>query len=86
MRVKVYFGRGPRQRFRSACGDRPSDAFLTGATQSAAGGPPAPSEQWQLLRAPEDFRLFFLKLIQHPEQLPQASADMEAQMKKYFQK
>ena len=52
----------------------------------AAGGPPPPSEQRQLMRAPEDFRLFFLKLIQHPEQLPQASADMEAQMRKYFQK
>src|SRR2546425_5179047 len=27
MRVKVYKGRGPRQRFQSACGDAPSDAF-----------------------------------------------------------
>src|SRR5436309_13345159 len=36
IRVKVYTGRGPRQRFQSACGDAPSDAFLTGAIQSAA--------------------------------------------------
>src|SRR6266478_427553 len=36
IRVKVYKGRGPRQRFQSACGDAPSDAFLAGAVQSAA--------------------------------------------------
>src|SRR5713226_6342652 len=36
IRVKVYKGRGPRQRFQSACGDAPSDAFLAGAIQSAA--------------------------------------------------
>src|SRR5436309_3221736 len=36
IRVKVYTGRGPRQRFQSACGDAPSDAFLAGAIQSAA--------------------------------------------------
>jgi dolichyl-phosphate-mannose-protein mannosyltransferase len=52
----------------------------------AAGGPPPPSEQKQLLGMPEDMRLLFLKLTQHPEQLPQACADMEAQMRKYFQK
>ena len=34
--VKVYTGKGPRQRFQSACGDAPSDAFLAGAIQSAA--------------------------------------------------
>src|SRR5882724_549949 len=36
IRVKVYKGRGPRQRFQSARGDAPSDAFLAGAIQSAA--------------------------------------------------
>ena len=36
MRVKVYFRQGPRQRFQSACGDAPSDAFLAGAIQRAA--------------------------------------------------
>ena len=36
MRVKVYTGRGPGQRFQSACGDAPSDAFLADAIQSAA--------------------------------------------------
>src|SRR5712664_711110 len=36
IRVKVYKGREPRQRFQSACGDAPSDAFLAGAIQSAA--------------------------------------------------
>jgi hypothetical protein len=36
MRVKAYTSRGPRQRFQSACGDAPSDAFLAGAIQSAA--------------------------------------------------
>src|SRR6266852_5919281 len=36
IRVKVYKGRGPSQRFQSACGDAPSDAFLAGAIQSAA--------------------------------------------------
>src|SRR6266852_1467804 len=36
IRVKVYKGRGPRQRFQSSCGDAPSDAFLAGAVQSAA--------------------------------------------------
>jgi hypothetical protein len=34
--VKVYKGRGSRQRFQSACGDAPSDAYLAGAIQSAA--------------------------------------------------
>jgi hypothetical protein len=36
MLVKVYKGREYRQRFQSACGDAPSDAFLAGAIQSAA--------------------------------------------------
>src|ERR1700730_13954306 len=36
IRVKAYTGRGPRQRFQSACGDAPSDAFLAGAIQRAA--------------------------------------------------
>jgi len=36
MLVKVYKGRGARQRFQSASGDAPSDAFLAGAIQSAA--------------------------------------------------
>ena len=36
IRVKVYKGREPRQRFQSACGDARSDAFLAGAIQSAA--------------------------------------------------
>src|SRR5205807_7533544 len=36
IRVKAYFGPGPRQQFQSACGDAPSDAFLAGAIQSAA--------------------------------------------------
>jgi hypothetical protein len=36
MRVKAYTSRGPRQRFQSACGDAPSDAFLAGAILSAA--------------------------------------------------
>src|SRR5437016_14526499 len=36
IRVKVYKGREPRQRFQSWCGDAPSDAFLAGAIQSAA--------------------------------------------------
>jgi hypothetical protein len=36
MPVKVYKGRGSRQRLQSACGDAPSDAFFAGAIQSAA--------------------------------------------------
>jgi len=52
----------------------------------AAGGPPAASEQKQFLGFPQDFRLFSLNLVRHPEQLPQACADIEAQMRKYFQK
>ena len=36
MLVKVYKGRGSRQRFQSACGDAPSDGFLAGAIQSIA--------------------------------------------------
>ena len=35
MRVKAYTGREARQRFQSACGDAPSDAFLAGAIQSS---------------------------------------------------
>ena len=35
IRVKVYLRKGPRQRFESACGDVPSDAFLAAAIQSA---------------------------------------------------
>ena len=35
MRVKAYTGRGPRQRFQSACGDAPSDVFLADTIQSA---------------------------------------------------
>src|SRR5260370_11473299 len=30
IRIKVYKGGGPRQRFQSACGDAPSDAFFAG--------------------------------------------------------
>ena len=56
----------------------------------APGGPPPASEQKMLLGMPEDFRLGFLKLIQNPEQLPQACAEaeaqMEAQIKKQFHK
>jgi hypothetical protein len=52
----------------------------------AAGGPPLPSEQKQFLGFPEDMRLFTLNLIQHPEQLPQVSADMEAQIWKQIRK
>jgi hypothetical protein len=50
------------------------------------GGPPTASEQKQFLGFPQDFRLFQLNLVRHPEQLPQATAEMEAQMRKYFQK
>lgn len=52
----------------------------------AAGGPPPASEQKMFLGFPQDFRLFSLNLTRHPQQLPQACADMEAQMRKYFQK
>jgi hypothetical protein len=50
----------------------------------APGGPPPASEQKQFLGFPEDMRLFTIKLVQHPEQLPQACADMEAQMWKRY--
>jgi hypothetical protein len=51
------------------------------------GGPPPASERKQFLAMPEDWRLFILKLTQHPEQLPQVCADMEAQMwKRYRQR
>src|SRR6266852_5387392 len=36
IRGTVYLVGRPRQRFQSACGDAPSDAFLAGAIQSAA--------------------------------------------------
>ena len=52
----------------------------------AAGGPPPASERKQLLGMPEDFRVFILNLSRHPEQLPQACADIEAQMRKYLAK
>ncbi|MGD0460361.1 MAG: hypothetical protein ABSC21_21770 [Terriglobia bacterium] len=50
----------------------------------ARGGPPAASERKRFLGMPEDWRLFILKLVQHPELLPQVCADIEAQMWKRY--
>jgi len=48
----------------------------------SADGPPLPSEQRELVGFPGDMRVLFLDLIRHPEKLPQATADMEAQFER----
>jgi hypothetical protein len=50
----------------------------------APGGPPPGSERRQFLGMPEDWRLFILKLTQHPELLPQTCADMEEKMRERY--
>ncbi len=42
------------------------------------GGPPLPSDFRQIAGAPFDTRGYFLNLIHHPEQLPQAVEEMQA--------
>jgi len=44
----------------------------------SAGGPPLPAARRQMLGAPVDIRFYFLDVIHHPEQLPQAIEEMEA--------
>jgi hypothetical protein len=52
----------------------------------APGGPPPASERKMFLGAPEDMRGLYLNLYHHPEQLPQACADMEAKFREEFQR
>jgi len=51
-----------------------------------SGGPPPASEHKQFLGMPEDFRLFTVKLTQHPELLPQTCAEMEARFRREYQR
>jgi hypothetical protein len=50
------------------------------------GGPPPASERKQILGWPQDMRAPTINLSQHPEKLPQYCADVEAQIRKYFQR
>jgi hypothetical protein len=52
----------------------------------AVGGPPLASERKMFLGMSEDFRLLTANLSQHPEQLPQACADMMAKFREQFRK
>jgi hypothetical protein len=50
------------------------------------GGPPTASERKVPFGMPQDTRAFTLNLSRHPEQLPQVSADVEAQIRKHFRR